>query len=37
LEEIDHIENKDFWKAMLIRKRAKEKEIEKNTPLYELI
>ena len=37
LNEIDHVENRDFWKAMLIRKRAKDKSVERNTPLFELI
>ena len=37
LQEIDHVESKDFWKAMLIRKRAKDKGVEFNTPLLELI
>jgi hypothetical protein len=28
----------DFWKAMLIRKRKENPdEVEKNTPLYELV
>ena len=31
------IEKKDFWKAMLIRKRAKEEHVEVDTPLYGLI
>ena len=37
LKEIDHIKNEDFWKAMLIRKRAKDKHIELDTPLFELV
>jgi hypothetical protein len=37
LQEIDHIEIKDFWRAMLIRKRAKDKKVEFNTPFLQLI
>ena len=37
LQEIDHIKHEDFWKAMLIRKRAKDKSVEWNTPLFELM
>ena len=37
LGETDHIKNEDFWKAMLIRKRAKDKDIELDTPLFELV
>ena len=37
LREIDNIDNKDFWKAMLIRKRAKGKPVEWKTPLTELM
>jgi hypothetical protein len=36
LEEIDNIEKKDFWKAMLIRKRAKNKDLERKTPILQL-
>ena len=37
LWEIDHIANKDFWKAMLIRKRGRGKLVEWKTPLAELM
>ena len=36
LEKTDDIERKDFWKAMLIRKRAKNKDLEWQTPLVQL-
>jgi hypothetical protein len=37
LNEVDHIKNEDFWRAMLIRKRGKDKSVEWNTPLFELV
>ena len=37
LEDTDDIKHEDFWKAMLIRKRGKDKSVEWNTPLFELL
>ena len=37
LEDTDDVKHEDFWKAMLIRKRAKGKSVEINTPLFELV